>query len=90
MKENNCFYPITSVHQDDIKGVLCLTDEQAARITDDMMRQIAKKMADDYCDQLFWEHLPLIVEHVAEIENIDLYENTENSDVITSNKKDRR
>ena len=90
MKENNGFYPITSVHRDDIKGVLCLTDEQAARITNDMMRQIAKKMADDYCDQLFWEHLPLIVEHVAEIENIDLYENTENSDVITSNKKDCR
>ena len=66
------FFPITSVHRDDIKEALRLTDEQAARITDHMMREIAHKMADDYCEQLFWEHLPIIAEFVAEREGISL------------------
>jgi hypothetical protein len=36
-----------------------------------MMREIARKMANDYCEQLFWEHLPIIAEYVAEREGID-------------------
>ena len=66
------FFPITSVHRLDIKEALHLTDEQVARIADDMMRDIARKMADDYCEQLFWDHLPIIAEYVAEREGIDL------------------
>lgn len=66
------FFPITSVHRDDIKEAVRLTDEQVARITDDMMREIAQKMADDYLEQLYWEHLPVIAEYVAEREGIDL------------------
>jgi len=66
------FFPITSVHRMDIKEALHLTDEQVARLTDDMMRDIARKMANDYCEQLFWEHLPIIAEYVAEREGIDL------------------
>ena len=66
------FFPITSVHRLDIQEVLHLRDEQVAKITDDMMREIARKMADDYCEQLFWDHLPIIAEYVAEREGIDL------------------
>jgi len=66
------FFPITSVHRLDMKESLHLTDEQAAKITDDMMREIARRMADDYCEQLFWDHLPVIVEFVAERDGIDL------------------
>ena len=66
------FFPITSVHRLDIKEALHLTDEQVASITDTMMRDIARKMADDYCEQLFWDHLPIIAEYVAEREGIDL------------------
>jgi len=66
------FFPITSVHRLDIQEALHLTDEQVAKITDDMMREIARKMADDYCEQLFWDHLPVIVEFVAERDGIDL------------------
>lgn len=47
------YFPITSVHRHDVIGALKLTDEQVSKITDDMMREIARKMADDYCDQLF-------------------------------------
>lgn len=77
MEKNDGFFPITSVHRDDIKAVLHLSDSQVAQITDVMMREIAGKMADDYCEHLFWDHLPLIVEHVVEIENVDLYGDTE-------------
>ena len=66
------FFPITSVHRLDIKETLHLTDEQVARFTDNMMRDIARKMADDYCEQLFWDHLPIIAAYVAEREGIDL------------------
>jgi hypothetical protein len=66
------FFPITSVHRLDIKEALHLTDEQMARFTDGMMRDIARKMAADYCEQLFWNHLPIIAEYVAEREGIDL------------------
>jgi len=60
------------VHRLDIKEALHLSDEQAAKITDGMMREIARKMADDYCEQLFWDHLPIIAEYVAEREGLDL------------------
>jgi hypothetical protein len=66
------FFPITSVHRLDIKEALHLTDEQVAKITDAMMRDIARKMAADYCEQLFWDHLPIIAEYIAEREGIDL------------------
>jgi len=64
------FFPITSVHRLDIKEALKLNDDQVGRITDDMMREIARKMADDYCEQLFWQQLPIIVGSVAEREGI--------------------
>jgi hypothetical protein len=36
------------MHRDDIKEALRLADGQVS------------KMADDYCEQLFWIHLPII------------------------------
>ena len=68
------FFPITSVHRLDIKEALHLTDEQLARFTDGMMRDIARKMANDYCEQLFWDHLPIIAAYVAAREGVDLKE----------------
>jgi len=53
-----------------------LTDEQMAKITDDMMREIARKIANDYCEQLFWDHLPIIAEYVQKREAIDLKKET--------------
>ncbi len=70
------FFPITSVHRLDIREALQLSDEQRAKITDDMVRDIARKMADSYCEQLFWDHLPIIAEYVAEREGIDLKKET--------------
>ena len=64
------FFNITSVHRDDIKDAMHLSDAQMSKITDDMMREIARKMAEDYCEKLFWDHLPIIVEIVLNREGI--------------------
>ena len=64
------FFPVTSVHRDDIKEAMKFTDEQARRITDNMMREIATKITDDYCEQLFWDHLPIIAEYIFEREGL--------------------
>jgi hypothetical protein len=47
-----------------------LSDAQMSKITDDMMQEIARKMADDYCERLFWDHLPIIDKIVLEREGI--------------------
>ena len=35
-------------------------------LPDNVMSVIAEKMGDDYCEQLFWIHLPIIVEYVID------------------------
>ena len=30
------------------------------------MKKIASKLADDYCDQLFWESLAIITKHIID------------------------
>lgn len=60
------FFQITSVHRDDIKYVLNLSNEHLSKITDDMMEEIAEKMADDYCEQLFNISLRIIAREVLE------------------------
>jgi len=66
------FFQITSIHRNDIKEALKLTDNQVAKITDSMMKEIARRMCDDYCTQLFWAHLPIIIEWVTERNGIKL------------------
>lgn len=53
------YFPITSVHRDDLKGA----GFDVEGISDDDMKELADKMANDYCEQLFWE----IMETIADI-----------------------
>ena len=39
------YFPITSVHRNDLQGIGFDVD----RISDDDMKRLARKMADDYC-----------------------------------------
>ena len=73
MSNEDGFFNITSVHREDIKGAMHLSDTQMSKITDDMMQEIARKMADDYCEQLFWDHLPIIVKMVLKREGIKIF-----------------
>ena len=54
-------YVISSLNFDDIKDKMGITEP----LPEHIMEIIAKKMGDDYCEQLFWEHLPVITEIVV-------------------------
>lgn len=54
------FFPITSVHRDDLQGVGFDVD----KISDSQMRELAHRMADDYCEQLFWSSMGIIAEDI--------------------------
>ena len=70
MSNEDGFFNITSVHRDDIKAAMHLSDPQMSKISDDIMQEIARKMADGYCEELFWDHLPIIVKIVLKREGI--------------------
>jgi hypothetical protein len=67
------FFPITSVHRDDIVGVFRergrkKLSQKAKKLTDAQMEYIARKLADDYCTQLFWDSLEIIAKRVIKNE----------------------
>ncbi|MFH1761573.1 MAG: hypothetical protein ABIA63_10785 [bacterium] len=53
-------FNITSVCRDDIKHIF--PDINTDLIQDDEMEELASKLADDYCDQLFWNSLQVLIE----------------------------
>ncbi len=65
------FFEITCVHRDDIKADMNLPDNLITKITDDMMAEIADKMADDYCKQLFHYSLCTIAREVLQSHGIE-------------------
>lgn len=56
IRENAGYFPITSVHRDDLEG----QGFDVEKISDDDMQNLAEKMADDYCEQLFWPSMEII------------------------------
>ncbi len=59
-------FVITSVSREDlIREEIGFTREQALAVTDEQMRKIASKLADDYVNQLFWSSLKVIAESVT-------------------------
>ena len=81
------FFEITAVSRSDIKEEMNLTDEQVEKIDDEMMRRIARKLAEDYCEQLFWGSLRIIVNHVTSQSNIN-FENENNG--VSQNRADNK
>ena len=53
------YFPITSVHRNDLDGLGYDTSE----VDDETMTNLASKMADAYCDEDFWIDLPIIADH---------------------------
>lgn len=49
-------FPITSVSREDLEALGYDTEN----ISDDTMESLASKLADDYCEQLFWTSLDII------------------------------
>lgn len=58
-------YSITSVCKEDMRELYnSLNKKMLAKIdklTDADMKAIAEKLADDYCEQLFWDSLKIIL-----------------------------
>jgi hypothetical protein len=59
------FFKITSLHRNDLEQA----GFDTSRVDDSTMRQLASKMADDYCEQLFWDHLLVIAEALGILKN---------------------
>jgi hypothetical protein len=59
-------FEITSVSRADLLNKeVGFTRKQALQVSDEQMRRIASKLADDYCNQLFWSSLCIIAESVT-------------------------
>lgn len=63
-KEDDGFFEITSLHRLDLVEAGVVSEAEASKITDYQMEIIADKMADDYCEQLYWSSLKDIAEIV--------------------------
>ena len=83
MKKSNTSKPfnITSVCKDDILGlerqdktgniVPMFKPSVIKKLTNADMNRIASKLADDYCEQMFWISLEIITEHVIESKKME-------------------
>ena len=58
MKES---FVITHVSRADLESL----GYDASQISDALMERMASKMADDYCDQLFWTSLEIIADYLS-------------------------
>lgn len=56
--ESDGFFYITSVHRDDLEE----RGFDVSGVTDVEMRRLARKMSDDYCNQLFHESMEILAE----------------------------
>jgi len=53
-------FPITSVCREDLEA----KGFDVSEVDDDTMERLASKMADDYCEQLFWTSMEIIAEYM--------------------------
>lgn len=60
---NSGYFPITSIHRDDLAG----KGFNTGHVSDEDMKYLARKMADDYCEQLFWPSMEIIASEMANI-----------------------
>lgn len=54
------FFPITSVSREDLEEI----GFDTSNVDDSTMEYLAKKMADDYLEQLYWISLRIIAEYL--------------------------
>jgi hypothetical protein len=53
-------FPITTVCREDLESI----GFDTASVDDATMKELAGKLADDYCDQLFWSSLEILAENL--------------------------
>lgn len=57
MKES---FVIAHVSRADLEGI----GYDTSKVSDEDMEYLARKLGDDYCDQLFWSSLPIIADYL--------------------------
>ena len=57
------YFKISSIHRDD----LARQGFDVSDVTDEDMRELARKLENDYCEQLFWESMDIIADQGLEI-----------------------
>lgn len=57
------YFPISSVSRDDLES----KGFDISNVTDSEMSELADKLGDDYCEQLFWSSMEIIAEDLMEI-----------------------
>lgn len=60
---NSGYFPIASIHRDDLAG----KGFDTGHVSDEDMKYLARKMADDYREQLFWSSMEIIASEMANI-----------------------
>jgi predicted house-cleaning noncanonical NTP pyrophosphatase (MazG superfamily) len=53
-------FPITSVCREDLEHI----GFDVSKVDDATMKELAEKLADDYCEQLFWGSLEILADHL--------------------------
>jgi len=49
------YFEISSLYRDDLESI----GYDTGRVDDSVMKKLASKLSDDYCEQLFWSSLPI-------------------------------
>jgi hypothetical protein len=58
MDDDEGFFEISCLHRDDLEGI----GYDTSRVDDSDMKKLASKLGDDYCEQLFWNSLPILAD----------------------------
>jgi hypothetical protein len=56
--EDESYFAISGLHRDDLEHI----GYNASHVDDSVMKKLASKLGDDYCEQLFWGSLPVIAD----------------------------
>jgi hypothetical protein len=56
--DNEGFFEISRLHRDDLESIGYNTSE----VDDSVMKKLASKLGDDYCNQLFWNSLHILAD----------------------------
>jgi len=55
------YFEISCLHRDDLEGI----GYDTSRTDDSVMKKLASKLGDNYCDLFFWENLPIIADSLC-------------------------
>jgi len=59
--EEEGYFEISRLHREDLEWI----GYDTSRVDDSVMKKLASKLGDDYCEQLFWGSLPIIADHLG-------------------------